>query len=71
MTLVIEAVEEDPSGLPTVSVTHYGEQNSDLIRDSEMCHYMHLPKETCRHSLTARTVQSVACAIQRVAIGPT
>jgi hypothetical protein len=23
--------------LPTVSVTHYGEQNGDLMRDPEMC----------------------------------
>ena len=37
MALTIEAIEEGPSGLPTVSVTHYGEQNGDLMRDSEMC----------------------------------
>ena len=37
MALVIEAIEEGPSGLPTVSVTHYGEQNGDLMRDPEMC----------------------------------
>ena len=37
MDLVIEAIEEGPSGLPAVSVTHYGEQNGDLMRDPEMC----------------------------------
>ena len=37
MALTIEAIEEGPSGLPTVSVTHYGEQNGDLMRDPEMC----------------------------------
>ncbi|NYF91428.1 hypothetical protein RBB79_17505 [Tunturiibacter empetritectus] len=31
------AIEERPSGLPTVSVTHHGEQNGDLMRDLEMC----------------------------------
>ena len=37
MALTIEAIEEGPSGLPTVSVTHYGEQNGDLMRDPEIC----------------------------------
>ena len=37
MALTIEAIEEGPSGLPTVSVTHYGEQHGDLMRDPEMC----------------------------------
>ena len=36
MDPVIEAIEEGPSGLPAVSITHYGEQNGDLIRDPEM-----------------------------------
>jgi hypothetical protein len=26
-----------PSGLPAISVAHYGEQNGDLMRDPEMC----------------------------------
>ena len=29
--------EPGPTGLPAVSVTHYGEQNGDLMRDPEMC----------------------------------
>ena len=38
MALVIEAVDEfGPSGQPTISVAHYGEQNGDLTRDPEMC----------------------------------
>ena len=37
MALTIKAIEEGPSGLPTLSVTHYGEQNGDLMRDPEMC----------------------------------
>ncbi len=37
MDLVIEAIEEGPSGPASVSVTHYGEQNGDLMRDPEMC----------------------------------
>jgi hypothetical protein len=37
MDLVIEAIEQGPSGLPAVSITHYGEQNGDLMRDPEMC----------------------------------
>lgn len=38
MELVIEAVgESGPLGLPTVSVSHYGIQNGDLMRDPEMC----------------------------------
>jgi hypothetical protein len=38
MALVIEATDESgPCGLPAISVTHYGEQNGDLMRDPEMC----------------------------------
>ena len=38
MALVIEATPEPgPLGLPSISVTHYGEQNGDLMRDPEMC----------------------------------
>ena len=38
MALVIEATDESgPSGLPSISVAHYGEQNGDLMRDPEMC----------------------------------
>ena len=38
MELVIEAVgEPGPSGLPAISVCHYGVQNGDLMRDPEMC----------------------------------
>lgn len=37
MTLVIEDTQErGPSGLPAISVAHYGEQNGDLMRDPEM-----------------------------------
>jgi hypothetical protein len=38
LELVIEAVDESgPMGLPAISVTHYGQQNGDLMRDPEMC----------------------------------
>jgi hypothetical protein len=38
MELVIEATDESgPRGLPALSVAHYGVQNGDLMRDSEMC----------------------------------
>jgi hypothetical protein len=37
ITLVIEAIEPGPLGLPGLSVAHYGEQNGDLMRDPEMC----------------------------------
>ena len=38
MALVIEAVMgSGPSGEPTLSVAHYGEQGDDLMRDPEMC----------------------------------
>lgn len=37
MPLVIERIGDGPNGLPAVSVTHYGEQNGDLMRDPEMC----------------------------------
>jgi hypothetical protein len=38
MALVIEALDEfGPMGLPALSVTHYGEQNGDAMRDPEMC----------------------------------
>ena len=37
MVLVIEAVDNSgPSGMPALSVAHYGEQNGDLMRDPEM-----------------------------------
>jgi hypothetical protein len=37
LALVIEATDESgPCGLPAISVTHYGEQNGDLMRDPEM-----------------------------------
>jgi hypothetical protein len=37
MRLVIEVLPESgPDGLPVVSVCHYGEQNSDLMRDPEI-----------------------------------
>ena len=36
--LDIEAMEEfGPQGLPALSVVQFGEQNSDLMRDPEMC----------------------------------
>ena len=38
MALVIEATPEPgPTGLPAISIAHYGEQNDDLMRDPEMC----------------------------------
>ena len=38
LALVIEATDESgPCGLPAISVTHYGEQNGDAMRDPEMC----------------------------------
>ena len=38
MELVIEAIgEPGPSGLPSISVAHYGEQNGDAMCDPEMC----------------------------------
>ena len=38
MELVIEAPgDTGPSGLPSISVAHYGLQNGDLMRDPEMC----------------------------------
>jgi ParB family chromosome partitioning protein len=38
MALVIEATPEPgPTGLPAISIAHYGEQNGDLVRDPEMC----------------------------------
>ena len=38
MDLVIEATDESgPQGLPAISVTHYGEQKGDAMRDPEMC----------------------------------
>jgi hypothetical protein len=37
MRLVIEVLPDSgPDGLPVVSVCHYGEQNSDLMRDPEV-----------------------------------
>jgi hypothetical protein len=37
MRLVIEVLAESgPNGVPVVSVCHYGEQNSDLMRDPEV-----------------------------------
>ena len=38
MPLVIEALDESgPTGLPALSIAHYGEQNGDAMRDPEMC----------------------------------
>jgi hypothetical protein len=38
MELVIEAMDESgPTGLPAISICHYGEQNGDPMRDPEMC----------------------------------
>ncbi|MDE1161237.1 MAG: hypothetical protein PW792_04730 [Acidobacteriaceae bacterium] len=38
LPLVIEAMDESgPCGLPAISVTHYGKQNGDAMRDPEMC----------------------------------
>ena len=43
MALVIEATDSGPSGLPAISVAHYGEQNGDLMRDPEMCFELSQP----------------------------
>ena len=38
MELVIEATDEPgPLGFPAISITHYGKQNGDAMRDPEMC----------------------------------
>ena len=37
MALVIEDIQElGPTGLPVISVAHYGEQNGNVMRDPEM-----------------------------------
>jgi hypothetical protein len=42
MALVIEATDESgPTGLPCISVAHYGKQNGDLMRDPEMWFEVH------------------------------
>lgn len=52
MALVIEAVPEPgPLNLPAISIAHYGEQNSDLMRDPEMC--FELSKPLCSQVLSA------------------
>ena len=44
MALVIEATPElGPLGLPGLSIAHYGLQNSDLMRDPEMCFELSKP----------------------------
>ncbi|MGA2351600.1 MAG: hypothetical protein ABSF70_14280 [Terracidiphilus sp.] len=41
MALVIEATPEPgPLGVPAISIAHYGEQNGDLMRDTNMCYGM-------------------------------
>jgi len=53
MALVIEATgESGPSGLPAISVAHYGEQNGDLMRDPEMCFELSKPP-LCRLELSS------------------
>ena len=42
MPLTIEGIGTGPRNLPAVSVTHYGEQNGDLMRDPEMCFEMEI-----------------------------
>jgi hypothetical protein len=42
MPLTIEGIGTGPRKLPAVSVTHYGEQNGDLMRDPEMCFEMEI-----------------------------
>lgn len=38
MQLAIEGMDESgPTGLPAISVAHYGQQNGDAMRDPEMC----------------------------------
>jgi hypothetical protein len=44
MAIVIEATPEPgPTGLPAISIAHYGEQNGDLMRDPEMCFELSKP----------------------------
>jgi len=44
LPLVIEALpERGPCGLRALSVTHYGEQTGDLMRDPEMCFELSRP----------------------------
>ena len=53
MALVIEATPEPgPTGLPAISIAHYGEQNGDLMRDPEMCFELSKPP-LCGLSLIA------------------
>jgi len=42
MALTIEGIGTGPRNLPAVSVTHYGKQNGDLMRDPEMCFEMEI-----------------------------
>lgn len=37
MPLTIEGIGTGPRGQAAISVTHYGKQNGDLMRDPEMC----------------------------------
>jgi hypothetical protein len=46
MALVIEATDDwGPAGLPALSIAQYGEQNSDLMCDPEMCFELDITEE--------------------------
>ena len=76
MPLTIEGIGTGPRKLPAVSVTHYGEQNGDLMRDPEMCFEMEIqnggvnPKTETVESATlciegSMEWQTTACDIVR------
>jgi hypothetical protein len=59
MALVIEATPEPgPTGLPAISIAHYGEQNGDLVRDPEMCFELSKPP-LCDFTLSPHLVRTV------------
>jgi len=48
IALSVENIGLGPRGLPALSVTHYGEQNGDLMRDPEMCFEMEIEGEAVK-----------------------
>ena len=48
MALSVENIGLGPRGLPALSVTHYGEQNGDLMRDPEMCFELDIEGNTVK-----------------------
>jgi hypothetical protein len=45
MSLTVEHIGLGPRGLPALSITHYGKQNGDLMRDAEMCFEMEIEND--------------------------